>query len=120
MNRALVRALPELGRRYAEETAAWGKEMGPHVMYADLLNPLLADLLRRDDHANLRRVLDVLEKLLAHPDPAYGEVVRTAVAEDLEGRPELLVRARPHMGPLMAEATRSRAGVRQPRRLRRT
>jgi hypothetical protein len=121
INTALVRALPELKPRYDEETAAWGEEMGPHVIYADLLNPYLAELLSKEDeesHAALARVFAFLEAMLAHEDEDYAEVVRTAVAEDLESRADLLDRARPFMGPLMAEATRVSAGPRRPRRLR--
>lgn len=121
INAALVRALPELKARYEEETAAWGEEMGPHVIYGDVLNPYLSRLLSSasvEDDAVLRRIFDFLEEMLAHPDPDYSEVVRTTVAEDLEGQPDLLNRARRFMGPLMAEATRDPAGPRRPRRLR--
>jgi hypothetical protein len=121
INAALVRALPELKPRYDDETAAWGEEMGPHVIYGDLLNPYLSQLLLRasdEDEAVLRRIFGFLEEMLAHPDPHYGEVVGTTVAEHLEGHPDLLGRARRFMGPMMAEATRDPAGPRRPRRLR--
>jgi hypothetical protein len=112
INTFLVEALPELRDRYEEELAAWGEEMGPHVVYGDLLNPYLSRLLDGPDdpstHEPLRRVFDFLERLLAHPDPDFSDVARTTVAEDLETDRTRLQRARRFMGPLMAEETRDR------------
>jgi hypothetical protein len=124
INGALVRALPELRPRYEEERVAWDEEMGPHVVYADVLNPFLLELLesRGDDRGNtedaLVRAFAFLDELLAHHDPDYADVARTTVAEELEAHPKLLTRARRYMGPLMAEATRDSPGPRRPRRLR--
>lgn len=122
INRALLEALPELTRRYDEEIAAWGEEMGPHVIYGDVLNPFLLGLLDRPggdgSQRTLRRAFAFLDEMLDHPDPEYVDVVQTAVAEELEGHPELLLRARPFMGPLMAHATRDSPGPRRPSRLR--
>lgn len=122
INAALVKAVPELQSRYEEEVEAWGEEMGPHVIYDDVLNPYLAQLLdaptdRKADE-QLRRAFGFLEELLAHPDPEFGDVARTTVAEDLGSNPALLERARLYMGPRMAEATRDRLPFRTPRRLR--
>lgn len=122
INAALVDALPELRDKYEEELAAWGEEMGPHVIYGDLLNPYLAQLLDAPDdqttRESLRRVFDLLEQLLAHPDPDFSDVARTTVAEDLESNRPRLERARRFMGPLMAEETRNRLPYRRPRRLK--
>ena len=122
INEALVDALPELRDKYEEELAAWGEEMGPHVIYGDLLNPYLAQLLDAPDdrrtNETLRRVFGFLDQLLAHPDPDFSDVARTTVAEDLESNRRRLERARPFMGPLMAEETRNRLPYRRPRRLK--
>ncbi len=121
VNAALVEALPELREKYEEETAAWGEEMGPHVIYGDLLNPFIAELLDSPEdpvtEERLRRVFAFLEKLLADPDPDFSDVARTTVAEDLESDPVRLQRGRSYMGPLMAEAARDRLPYRRPRRL---
>lgn len=121
INAALVQAIPELRERYEQEVEAWGEEMGPHVIYGDLLNPYLAQLLDspHDPQAEqtLHRAFAFLERLLEHPDPDYSDVARTTVAEDLESNRTRLRRARPFMGPLMAEATRDRLRYRRPRRL---
>lgn len=122
VNEALVEAVPELRERYQEEIAAWGEEMGPHVIYGDVLNPYLARLLDSPDEPInaeiLRRVFAFLETLLANPDRDFSDVARTTVAEDLESNKRRLEHARRFMGPLMAEETRSRLPYRRPRRLR--
>lgn len=121
INAALVLAVPELRERYQAEVKGWGEEMGPHVIYGDVLNPYLAQLLDapKDQITDnqLRRVFAFLEELLAHPDPEFADVARTTVAEDLEGDPIRLERARHYMGSRMAEATRDRLPFRRPRRL---
>lgn len=122
VNEALVEAIPELRDRYEHEIAAWAEEMGPHVIYGDVLNPYLAALLEAPDkHGNaeiLLRIFDFLEQLLANPDPDFSEVARTTVAEDLESDRNRLEVARRFMGPRMAEETRNRLPFRRPRRLR--
>jgi len=118
VNEALVHALPELRPRYEEETEAWGGEMGPHVIYADVLNPYMTDLLQSADDpatgAALSRVFAFLEMLAEDSDPE----ATTTVAEHLESEPELLDRARRFMGPSMAAAIRNRVPCRVPKRFR--
>jgi hypothetical protein len=121
VNEALVKALPELRSRYEEETEAWGEEMGPHVIYADVLNPYLTELLQSPGDprtsAALSRVFAFLETLAEDADPEAANVATTTVAEHLESEPELLDRARPFMAPSMAAATRKRLSYRVPKRL---
>lgn len=122
INEALVSAAPELRRKYVEETEAWGEEMGPHVIYGDVLNPYLTDLLQAGDDPTaeeaLGRIFVFLERMLGDPDPDFSEVVTITVAEHLESDPEL-ERARLFMGPLMAEVMRPRPPRVPPRRLER-
>ena len=119
VNEALVRRLPELRTEYEREIAEWGEEMGPHVIYAAILNPYVTRLLESKDSASeedLRRVFAVLEDLVA--DPMTADVVITEVGEHLASDRDLLGRARLFMGPLMAEHTRDRLPFRRPRRFR--
>ena len=114
-------AAAELRAAYDEVTASWGEEMGPHIVYDEILNPYLARLLGSDDEASeadLRRVFGVLEELLAEDDNYAAGAVATTVGEYLESDRELLQRARLFMGPRMAEQTRDRLPYRLPRRLR--
>lgn len=122
INAALVEALPELRAKYEAEVAAWGEEMGPHLIYGHLLNPYLGQLLEftneQSARDNLRRVFAFLEALLGDSDPDFADVARTTIAEDLQSNRDRLDRARPFMGPLMADATRDRLPYQRPRRLR--
>lgn len=123
VNQALVSAVPELASAYEEETAAWGQEMGPHVIYGTLLNPYLSELLTSDDpnaRGTLRRIFQFLDELAANPDEEFSSVARATVAEFLESDPDLLARARLYMGPVMSEYARERLPFRRPRRLRET
>jgi hypothetical protein len=120
-NEALVLRLPELRASYDEVTASWGEEMGPHIIYNEILNPYLTRLLESDDEASevdLRRVFGVLEELLVGDDTYAADAVATTVGEYLESDRELLQRARLFMGPRMSEQTRDRLPYRLPRRLR--
>jgi hypothetical protein len=120
-NEALVSRLPELRAAYDELTASRDEEMGPHIVYDEILNPYLTRLLESDDEASvadLRRVFRVLEELLVGTDTYAAGAVATTVGEYLESQRELLRRARLFMGPRMAERTRDRLPYRLPRRLR--
>lgn len=123
INQALVSAIPELAPAYEDETAAWGQEMGPHVIYGTLLNPYIGELLTSDDpnaSGILGRIFYFLEELAANPNEEFSSVARTTVAEYLESDPDLLARARVYMGPVMSEYARKRLAFRRPRRLRKT
>jgi hypothetical protein len=120
-NEALVSRLPELRAAYDAMTASWDEEMGPHIVYDEILNPYLTRLLESGDEASeteLRRVFGVLEDLLVGEDAYAAGAVATTVGEYLESDRELLQRARLFMGPRMAEQTRDRLPYRLPRRLR--
>jgi hypothetical protein len=120
VNEALVRAVPELKERYEHETAEWGEEMGSHVIYGTILNPYLERLLAADDEDKeaLKRIFDFLEEIASDPDPYVSEVATTTVAECLEETEDRLNRARPYLGPVMAQYARTRLPYRLPRRLR--
>jgi hypothetical protein len=80
--------------------------MGPHVIYADLLNPYLHELLGSGPPGSeeaLRRIVALLETLLADDDPEVRGVAVFAIAEDIKGH-SLHEKARPYMGPLMTQA----------------
>jgi hypothetical protein len=48
---ALVKAVPDLRAHYEEELRWWGDEKpGPHIIFGDVLNPYLIDLLDSGHH----------------------------------------------------------------------
>jgi hypothetical protein len=98
---ALIEAVPELRARYAEELRVWGDELpGPHIIFGDVLNPYLIELL--DAHhatEQLQKVFEFLEILAHHDDVHVQELVAVTVCERLGDCRELLQKARKFMGP---------------------
>ena len=121
MNQRLVDAFPELSERYRERIEAWGEEMGPYVIWDEVLNPYLRELLRSfcpGADRELERVFHILEQLATDPDQAVVDVVITEIATEIESDRESLDRARLFMGPRMAEFTRDQLPYRVPKRLK--
>lgn len=96
----LLDEFPDLRPRYEAEIKWWGDEKpGPHVVYGDILNPLIVDLLAtRQDEERLKRVFDFLERLAKSDDVRVQEVVSVTVCEYLLRNRELLMTARRYMG----------------------
>lgn len=108
LTRTLVEAVPELGERVETMRREWvGETPGPHVVYGDLLNPYLLQLLASPEAttgevAPLHRIFALLERLARDGNPRVQEVVSTTVIERLGSDPSLLTIGRRYMG----EATR--------------
>jgi hypothetical protein len=96
----LVEAVPALRACYEAERRQWGDESpGPHVIFGDVLNPYLFDLLhsdRQDDE--LHEVFQFLELLANHEDIHLQELVAVTVCERLGDDPATLHRAYKYMG----------------------
>jgi hypothetical protein len=97
----LLERIPELRVQYGKELEWWGGEHpGPHVVYGDLLNPLLVELLNRNgDEALLRRVFSLLEELSKSEEDGVKDVVGVTVIQYLLGERDLIEKARRYMGP---------------------
>lgn len=97
---ALIEALPDLRERYVEERRWWDDEKpGPHIIFGDVLNPYLIDLLDAGGNdEKLRKVFQFLECLAQHGDVRIQELVAVTVCERLGKRPERLKKARKFMG----------------------
>jgi len=106
--RTLIEAFPELRERYEKELDWWGSEKpGQHVVYGDIFTPYLVELLEADrDIEGLERAFELLEELIANRDVRVQEVAVVTVLEYLQGKPSLLRRAEPYMGPLASAAVR--------------
>lgn len=104
LTRTLVDAVPELGDRFETLRREWvGETPGPHVVYGDLLNPYLLQLLASPDAtteevASLHRIFAFLERLARDDDPRIQEVVSTTVIERLGSDRALLNIGRRYMG----------------------
>jgi hypothetical protein len=101
LNDVLIEVVPELGESYRALRNEWvGETPGPHVVYGDMLNPFIVEMLSApvENHALLVRVFGLLERLASHPDVKVQEVVQMTVCERL-GQEPLLATARTFMGP---------------------
>jgi len=102
---ALIDALPELRPGYRSMLDQWGRQSpGAHIVYGDLLNPLLIALLKDVDRNRneLSRIFGVLEKLASNGDEHVKNVIGATVFERLAGE-RLLQAARGFMGPVLQE-----------------
>jgi len=108
LSKTLVEAFPEIQERYEKELDWWGSEKpGQHIVYGDIFTPYLVELLEADrDTERLQRAFELLEELIANNDVRVQEVAVVTVLEYLQGKPSLLSRAEPYMGPLASAAVR--------------
>jgi hypothetical protein len=96
----LVEHLPELSARVAAERKWWGDEApGAHVLYGDILNPYIVELLESENKPALKRVFDFLEELSRASDFRLRELVTVTVCEFLGTDRRRLERAKSFMGP---------------------
>lgn len=105
LDRLLVDAVPELKAQHDGLLREWGTEApGPHVVFGDVLNPYLLELLATEAsaaiHASaLRRVFAFLERLARDGDDPVRAVVAATVCERLGDNPVTLALGRRFMGP---------------------
>jgi len=96
---ALLEAIPELRSRYDSWRKELGEDLGPHVVFGDVLDPHLETLLESKGHdEQLRRIFAFLEQLANHEDVHVREVVQVTVCEELGDREGSLKKARQYMG----------------------
>ncbi len=105
---ALIREFPELREKYEQELEWWSPDTpGPHIVYGDIFTPYLVEGLESGrDTVRLERAFRLLEELIANSDVKVQEVAVVTVLEYLQGKPSLLNRAEPYMGPLASFAIR--------------
>lgn len=84
LNTRLIAAFPELERVYKEQTE-WqeGDDTGSHVVYGDILVPVLIPLLKGEQYKLVKKYTDFLEELLATNDEYATDVVATSVIESV-------------------------------------
>lgn len=100
----LVKHVPEIAAKCELELRWWGTETpGPHVVYGDVLNPHVDELIQSGDEVGLRRVFDFVERLARSSDPRVAEVVAVTVCEHLGANAARLQAARRFMGPVTHE-----------------
>jgi len=101
MTDLLVTRAPELREEIEEVRRWWEPDVpGQHIIYGDVLNPYLKNLLQTGaNDERLRELFMLLEELAHNPDEHVQEVVVVTVLESLLGHPALFARAREFMAP---------------------
>ena len=96
----LLEQIPELKPVYEAKEQFSGKRFGPHVVYGDILNPVLVQLIEsRDNDDLLARMFRFLELLATKGTRDVQDVVRVTVCEYLGKNQRWLTVAREFMGP---------------------
>lgn len=95
----LVEELPELRARYREVLAWWGDERPPqHILYEDILNPYISELIQEKNEAGLRRTFELVERMARSSDRRVQEIVAVTICDYIVADPRLLAQSRPFMG----------------------
>ena len=97
----MLRVIPDL-REACDGLVEWygGDVPGPHVVFGDVLDPYLVELLTADrQDAALVAAFSLLEEMATSTDVAVQEVLATTVLERLGDDRAILERARRYMGP---------------------
>lgn len=111
----LFRRLRELRAVYQDEFSYWhdleNDPPGPHVVYGNLLNPLVLSLVATTeadrDIQQLARVFGLFEEMANCADVEVRNVVTDTFCWYLTGRPEYYELAKPFMGPRTLELCRT-------------
>jgi hypothetical protein len=96
----LVLEIPELALAYRELLEYWGDERpGPYIVYGDILNPYIDELVHNGDAERAQRVFRFVERLLLSSDPRVEELAHVEICEHIVFSDEnIWVKARPFMG----------------------
>jgi len=84
LNKKLILSFPELEKTYCEQTK-WqeGDDTGSHVVYGDILVPVMLTLIKKGCYPLLKKYFDFLENLLIEGDEYATDVVATTVIESI-------------------------------------
>jgi len=100
MTDLLVTRAPELRKEIDDVRRWWAPDVpGQHIIYGDVLTPLLERLLQTgEDNGRLRELFAFLEELAKNPDAHVQEVLVVTILEYLLGKP-VFSKAREFMAP---------------------
>jgi len=102
LTECMLESLPWIAQEpeYRAAVADWGQEVpGPHVVYGDVLVPVLVRLLATaPDDQRLRDAFRFVEEVVADTSEGVAEVGVVSVLEGLHGFPEVRDAAKPLMG----------------------
>ncbi len=81
----LLQTIPEIEQSYINELDWWdGEPPGAHIVFGDILNPLLIEKLKMNDDIDLlKRIFDFFELMALSDDEKVKEVLACTVLERL-------------------------------------
>ena len=84
LNMKLIEYMPEIKERYLDEVT-WQEqdETGSHIVFGDVLVPYIFDKAVEDDFQSLKKIFEVLEKILSLGDDYANEVITLSVLESI-------------------------------------
>jgi len=99
LNQKLINAFPDLTKAYHEQVD-WqeGDDTGSHVVYGDVLVPVMLAYLRAEYYNIVQKYFDFLEAILVAGDEYAADVITTTVIESLFFDDLDAARVRPLLG----------------------
>jgi len=84
LNRLLVKNFPQLKEIYIKETS-WddGDDTGAHVVYGDVFNPYLHEIISENRIAEMEAAFDFIEQMLELNDEYVANVMAVTVLESI-------------------------------------
>lgn len=94
----MLMAIPEV-RPVFEKELEWWSEVLPHIVFGDVLNPYLLELLKSDKEIDaLKRIFDFFEQMANCNDEKVQNVLAVTVLERLGDEKTILNTATKYMG----------------------
>lgn len=104
LHEKLVEAIPELEKAYKEELKDWDEFPGNHIIFGNVLNPFLVELLEQPNKQNPKqRIFDFLELMALSEDAKVQEVLSVTVLERLGDSEGVLRETKKYMGKMTTQ-----------------
>ncbi len=116
VDKALLRAIPELQEHYGQGLAwwKWDDHPGQYIICGFVLEPFLKELLGSNrDPAILKRIFDFFEDMARSSDIQVVNLLQVEIFEDLVGEPDRLALAWKYMGEETKNLARRTARIRR-------
>lgn len=94
----MLETIPEVLPMFKEESE-WWDEVLPHVVFGDVLNPYVIQLLRTNKETSIiKRIFDFYESMASCDDLYVKQILTTTVLEGLGDEKAIINQAREYMG----------------------
>ncbi len=94
----MLEAIPEVLPMFKEELG-WWDEVLPHIVFGDVLNPYVIQLLRTNkETSTIKHIFDFYERMATCDDLYVKQILTTTVLEGLGDEKAIINRAREYLG----------------------